>query len=77
MPLYLCPADIENAQGSQAGTNNGDMIPPTWVGSGFITHQMNDQLNHWYWQLSLHLACQPTTKTLSKAVILVTKAKLK
>lgn len=38
------PADIENAQGSQAGTNNGDMIPPTWVGAGFITHQMNDEL---------------------------------
>ncbi len=42
--FIYAPADIENAQGSQAGTNNGDMIPPTWVGSGFITHQMNDQL---------------------------------
>ncbi len=38
------PADIENAQGSQTGTNNGDMIPPTWVGAGFMTHQMNDEL---------------------------------
>lgn len=42
--FIYAPADIENAQGSQAGTNNGDMIPPTWVGAGFITHQMNDQL---------------------------------
>lgn len=41
--FIYAPADIENAQGSQAGTNNGDMIPPTWVGAGFITHQMNDQ----------------------------------
>jgi hypothetical protein len=40
--FIYAPADIENAQGSQAGTNNGDMIPPTWVGSGFMTHQMND-----------------------------------
>jgi long-chain fatty acid transport protein len=43
--FIYAPADIENAQGSQAGTNNGDMIPPTWVGAGFITHQMNDQLS--------------------------------
>ena len=42
--FIYAPADIENAQGSQAGTNNGDMIPPTWVGAGFMTHQMNDQL---------------------------------
>jgi hypothetical protein len=40
--FIYAPADIENAQGSQAGTNNGDMIPPTWVGSGFMSHQMND-----------------------------------
>ena len=43
--FIYAPADIENAQGSQAGTNNGDMIPPTWVGAGFMTHQMNDQLS--------------------------------
>ncbi len=42
--FIYAPADIENAQGSQAGTNNGDMIPTTWVGAGFMTHQMNDQL---------------------------------
>lgn len=42
--FIYAPADIENAQGSQAGTNDGDMIPPTWVGSGFMTHQINDQL---------------------------------
>jgi long-chain fatty acid transport protein len=41
--IYV-PTDIENAQGSQAGTNNGDMIPPTWVGSGFISHEMSDSL---------------------------------
>ncbi|MBK7299881.1 MAG: outer membrane protein transport protein [Moraxellaceae bacterium] len=41
--IYV-PTDIENVQGSQAGTNNGDMIPPTWVGSGFISHQMSDDL---------------------------------
>ncbi|MBK8326334.1 MAG: outer membrane protein transport protein [Moraxellaceae bacterium] len=41
--IYV-PTDIENAQGSHAGTNNGDMIPPTWVGSGFISHQMSDDL---------------------------------
>lgn len=37
-------ADIENAQGSHSGTNQGDMIPPTWVGSGFISHQIDDKL---------------------------------
>jgi long-chain fatty acid transport protein len=42
--FIYAPADIENAQGSQSGTNNGDMIPPTWVGAGFMTHQMNDEL---------------------------------
>ncbi|MBK6756173.1 MAG: outer membrane protein transport protein [Moraxellaceae bacterium] len=42
--IYV-PTDIENVQGSQAGTNNGDMIPPTWVGSGFISHQMSDDLS--------------------------------
>lgn len=42
--IYV-PTDIENTQGSQAGTNNGDMIPPTWVGSGFISHQMSDELS--------------------------------
>lgn len=41
--IYV-PTDIENAQGSQAGTNNGDVIPPTWVGSGFISHEMSDSL---------------------------------
>jgi len=42
--FIYAPADIENAQSSQAGTNDGDMIPPTWVGSGFMTHQINDDL---------------------------------
>lgn len=41
--IYV-PTDIENAKGSQAGTNNGDMIPPTWVGSGFMSHQLSDNL---------------------------------
>lgn len=38
------PAEIENVQASHIGTNDGDMIPPTWVGSGFISHQINDRL---------------------------------
>ena len=42
--FIYAPADIENVKASHAGTNNGDMIPPTWVGSGFISHQMNDNL---------------------------------
>lgn len=42
--FIYAPADIENVQGSHAGTNQGDMIPPTWVGSGFISHQMDDKL---------------------------------
>jgi len=42
--FIYAPADIENVKSSQAGTNNGDMIPPTWVGSGFMTHQINDDL---------------------------------
>lgn len=42
--FIYAPADIENVKSSQAGTNNGDMIPPTWVGSGFMTHQINEQL---------------------------------
>ena len=41
--IYV-PTDIENAKGSQAGTNDGDMIPPTWVGSGFMSHEINDNL---------------------------------
>lgn len=41
--IYV-PTNIENVQSSQAGTNDGDMIPPTWVGSGFITHQLSDDL---------------------------------
>ncbi|PTQ90618.1 OmpP1/FadL family transporter [Agitococcus lubricus] len=38
------PADIKNAQGSHNGTNDGDMIPPQPVGSGFMSHQLNEQL---------------------------------
>lgn len=41
--IYV-PTDIENAKGSHAGTNNGDIIPPTWVGSGFMSHQLSDNL---------------------------------
>lgn len=41
--IYV-PADITNAQGSHPGSNDGDMIPPQWVGSGFMTHQVNDDL---------------------------------
>ncbi len=42
--IYV-PTNIENVKASQAGTNDGDMIPPTWVGSGFLTHEVNDQLS--------------------------------
>ena len=39
------PADIENTSGfPNTGTNDGDMIPPQWVGSSFATLQVNDVL---------------------------------
>lgn len=44
LTYIYAPADINNPQGSHAGSNDGDIIPPQWVGSGFMTHQVNDDL---------------------------------
>lgn len=46
LTLIDAPADIENASGTPAtGTNNGDMVPLTVVGSSFATKQINDSFH--------------------------------
>ncbi|HEX5276799.1 MAG TPA: outer membrane protein transport protein [Fluviicoccus sp.] len=46
LALIDAPADIENPSGTPAtGTNNGDMVPLTVVGSSFATKQINDSFH--------------------------------
>lgn len=46
MTLIDAPADIENPSGIPAtGTNYGDMVPASIVGSSFITTRVNDKLS--------------------------------